>query len=128
MNCSSLHTYNLTQCVYDFHEILLSFHHGLDGFVGSRRFVDHVGILAALDSLSGCNVVGHGEAALGFGTRHRSTGSMTTAHEAFGIAASAHDERLGSHAAGNDAQVALACTHRALPSDQHVLAIVVLPG
>src|SRR5262249_57446411 len=55
-------------------------------------------------------------------------GSMGTAYEAFGITLAAHDVRTRPHAAGDDAHVSLTSAHCALAGDEHVLAVVVLPG
>src|SRR5271166_5047352 len=53
---------------------------------------------------------------------------MATAHEAFRIALAAHDVGTRAHAAGDDSHIAFTRTHRALTRDEHVLAVVVLPG
>ena len=54
-------------------------------------FVGDVRVFAAFDASRCLGVVVQGEAALRFRTRHGSSGSMTTAHEAFRIALAAHD-------------------------------------
>src|SRR5271170_1581723 len=124
----ALHADDLAQRVYHVDQIALRFHHGVDGLVRHRRFVDDVHILAAL--YAGCclGMVVQGEAALRFVTRHGASGSMATAHEAFRITLAAHDVRTRAHAARDDTHVSLTRSHRALTRDQHVLAVVVLPG
>ena len=68
------------------------------------------------------------EAALRLRTRHGPSGSMTAAHEALRIALAAHDVRTRAHAAGDDSHVAFTRTNSTLTRDEHVLAVVVLPG
>src|SRR3954463_3161251 len=86
-----LHAHNLAQRVHNVHQIALRFHYGVDGLVRHRRFVDDVSILTALDAGRGLRVIIHGEAPLGFRTRHRSSGSVAAAHEAFWITLATHD-------------------------------------
>ena len=50
---------------------------------------------------------------------------MTTAMEAFLITKSTHDERLCTHATGNDPELALSGTHGTLSSHEHILTTVV---
>src|SRR5208337_1905623 len=128
LSCLALHAYHLAQRVYHVHQIALRFHYRVDGLVRHWRFVDNVRVLTALNACSRLGVVVQGEPALGFGTRHGASGSMTTAHEALRIALAAHDVRARPHAAGNNSHVALTRTYRSLTSDQHVLAVMVLPG
>ena len=47
---SSFHTHHLLQRMHDLDQILLRIHHIVDGLVGHRRFVDHVGVFAAFDA------------------------------------------------------------------------------
>src|SRR5579864_5685487 len=124
----SLHAHHLTQRVYHVYQIALRFHHGVDGLVRHRGFVDDVRVLTALDAGCCLRVVIQCEAALRLRTRHGTSGSMTAAHETFRIALAAHDVRTRAHAAGNDSHVPLTRTNCALPCDEHVLAVVVLPG
>src|ERR1051326_4623782 len=79
----ALHADNLAQRVYHVDQIALRFHHGVDRLVRHRRFVDDVRIFTAFDA--GCCLSGivEREAAPGFVTRHGTSGSMATAHEAF---------------------------------------------
>src|SRR5258708_18092527 len=128
LSCLSLHANHLAQRVHHVYQIALRFHHRVVGLVRNRRFVDNVRILTTLNACSRLGVVVQGEPALGFSTRHGASGSMTTAHEALRIALAAHDVRARPHAAGNNSHVALTRTYRSLTSDQHVLAVVVLPG
>src|ERR1700693_5225230 len=121
-------THDLTQRVHHVYQIALRFHHGVDGLVRHRRFVDDVGVLTAFDARCRLGMVVQSEAALGFGTRHGTSGSMTTAHKAFRIALAAHDVRTRPHAAGNNSHVAFTRTDCALSRDEDVLAVVVLPG
>src|SRR5438128_2174354 len=78
----SLHADHLAQRVYHVHQIALRFHHGVDGLVRHRRFVDNVRVFTALDADCCLRVVVQREAALRLRTRHGSPGSMTAAHEA----------------------------------------------
>ena len=128
LSCLSLHANHLAQRVYHVYQIALRFHHRVDGLVCHRRLVDHVRVLAAFDARRRFGVVIQREPALRVGTRHGAAGSMTTAHEAFRIALAAHNVRARSRAARDNSHVSLASAHRALTRDDHVLAIVVLPG
>src|ERR1051325_11563495 len=128
LSCLSLHAHHLTQRVHHIHQIPLRFHHGIDRLVRHRSYVDDVRVLTALDAGSCLGMIVQREAALRFRTRHGASGSMATAHEAFRIALAAHDVRTRAHTARDDAHVSLASTHCALAGDEHVLAIVVLPG
>src|SRR5713226_8829279 len=121
-------THDLTQRVYHVHQIALRLHHGVDGLVSHRRFVDNVRILTALDACSCLVVDVERESALGLRTRHGASGSMATAHETFRIALATHDVRTRAHAAWDDSHVALTRADCSLTHDEHVLAVVVLPG
>ena len=68
---------DLAQGVYYVHKIALRFHHGVDGLVCHRSFIDDVRVLTALDA--GCcpGVVVQREATLRFRTRDCSSSSMT---------------------------------------------------
>src|SRR5205823_5048966 len=92
----SLYADDLAQCVYHVHQIALRFHHGVDGLVCHRRFVDDIRVLAALDTGCCLRVVIQGESALGLRTRHGTSGSMAAAHETFGVTLAAHDVRARS--------------------------------
>src|SRR5437016_2647000 len=122
----ALHADDLAQRVHYVHQIALRFHHGVDGLVRHRGFVDDVRVLTAFDAGRCFRMIVQCEAALRLGTRHGASGSVATAHEAFRIALATHDVRARSHAAGNDAHVALTRTYRTLPRDQHVSARAVL--
>src|SRR5438309_326140 len=98
----ALHADHLTQRVHHVHQIALRFHHRVDGLVRHRCFVDDVRVLTALDARSCLGVVVQREAALRLRARHRPSGPVTTAHEAFRIALTAHDVRARSHAAGDE--------------------------
>src|SRR4029077_18116330 len=89
--CSALHAYHLSQRVHNVHQVALRLHHGVDALVRHRRFVNDIRILTALDPRRRLGVVIQGEAALRLGSRHGTSGSMTTAHEALRIALAAHD-------------------------------------
>src|SRR5579864_9379774 len=103
--CLPLHADHLATSVHDVHQIALRFHHGVDGLVRHRGFVDDVRVLTALDAGCCLRVVIQCEAALRLRTRHGTSGSMTAAHETFRIALAAHDVRTRAHAAGNDSHV-----------------------
>src|SRR5437764_15338131 len=105
--CLSLHADHLAKSVHHVHEIALRFHHGVDGLVRHRGFVDDIRVLTAFDAGRCFRMIVQCEAALRLGTRHGASGSVATAHEAFRIALATHDVRARSHAAGNDAHVAL---------------------
>src|ERR1051326_296294 len=124
----SLHADHLAQRVYYVNQVALRFHHGIDGLVRHRRFVDDVRVLTALDAGCCLGVVVQCEAALRLRTRHGTSGSMAAAHEAFRVTLAPHDVRTRSHAAGNDSYVTLTRADGALARDKHVLAILVLPG
>ena len=49
---------------YYVHQIALRFHHGIDGLVSHRSFVDDISVLTALDAGCRLGVVVQGEAAL----------------------------------------------------------------
>src|SRR4051812_18555951 len=87
----AFHAHDLAQRVYHVHQVALRFHHGVDGLIRHRRFVDDIRILTALDAGCGLGMVIQRETALRLRTRHRSSGSMTAAHEALRIALAAHD-------------------------------------
>src|ERR1041385_3738254 len=115
----ALHADNLAQRVYHVDQIALRFHHGVDRLVRHRRFVDDVRVLTAFDAGCCLGVIVEREAALGFVTRHGTSGSMATAHEAFWIALAAHDVRTRAHAARDDSHVALTRADCALTRDEH---------
>ena len=69
-----LHTYNLAERMYHVDQIALRFHHGIDGLVGHRSFVDDVRILAAFDAGRCLRVIVQREAPLRFRTRHGASG------------------------------------------------------
>src|SRR6266481_4065539 len=121
-------THDLTQRVHHVYQVALRLHHCVDGLVGHRRFVDDIRVLAALHARSCLGVVVERESTLGLRTGHGASGSMTTAHEALWIALATHDVRTRSHAARNDPHVPLTSAYSALAGDEHVLAIMVLPG
>src|SRR3954469_20617523 len=123
----ALHAHDLAQRVNHIYQIALRFHHGVNGLVCHRSFVDDVSILTALDAGGCLCVIVQREAALRFRTRHGASGSMATTHEALRIALATHDIRTRAHAAGNDSHIPFTRTHRALARDEHVLAVVVLP-
>ena len=63
-----LYTHNLAERMQDVHQIALRFHHGIDGLVRHRSFVDDVRVLTALDAGRCLHVILDGEAALRFAT------------------------------------------------------------
>src|SRR5262249_9943980 len=77
----ALYADNLAKSVHHVHQIALRLHHGIDGLVRHRRFVDDIRILTTLDTGCCLRVVIQCEAALRFRTRHGTSGSMTAAHE-----------------------------------------------
>src|SRR5579872_1628016 len=64
LSCLALHADHLAQRVNHVHQIALRFHHGVDGLVRHRRFVDNVRILTTLDARSCLGVIVQGETAL----------------------------------------------------------------
>src|SRR5437588_6550978 len=86
LSCSALHAHHLAQRVYHVHQVALRFHHRVNGLVRHRSFVDDVRVLTALDASGGLGMVVPGETTLRFCTRHGTSGSMTTPHDAFWIA------------------------------------------
>src|SRR5581483_12475648 len=123
-----LYADHLAQRVHHVHQIALRFHHCVNGLVRHWSFVDYVRILTALDAGRCLHVILDGEAALCFATRHGASGPVATTHEALRIALAAHYVRTRAHAAGNDPHVPFPRTHCSFARDEHVLAIVVLPG
>src|SRR5215471_7093071 len=124
----ALYAHHLAQRVYDVHQIALCFHDGVDRLVRHRCFVDDVLVLAALDAGSRLRVIVQREAPLRLRTRHGSSGSMTTTHEALRITLAAHNERTRAHTPRDNSHVALTRAYRTLARDEHVVAVVVLPG
>src|SRR5260370_24333834 len=121
-------THDLTQRMTPVRQIALRFHHGVDGLVSHRRFVDNVRILTTLDT-GGCfSMIIQREATLRFRTRHGAARSMATAHEAFRITLAAHNVRARSHTAGNNSHVTLTPTHRSLTSAQPALPLSLFPA
>lgn len=126
MGRSSLHAHHLLEGVDHVDQLALGVHDGVDVLVGHRNFIDHAFVLAAFDPARGALLVGHREAALGFGAAHHATRAMAAAIEAFWITLAAHDETARAHRTGDDAQLAFARRYRALARDQDVLAEVAL--
>ena len=50
LSCLPLHADHLAQRVHDVDQIALRFHHGVDGLVRHRSFVDDVRVLTALNA------------------------------------------------------------------------------
>src|SRR5579883_2141974 len=123
-----LHTNDLAQRVHDVDQIALCLHDGIDRLVRHRSFVDDIRVLTAFDACGRLHVIFHREATLRLATRHGPSRSMTAAHEPFRVALATHDVRACPHTAGDDSHVSLTRTHCALPRDEHVLAVVVLPS
>ena len=103
-------------------------HDGFDGFVGGGSFVDDVLVFAALDAFGHANVIGDGEAALGFTTRHGASCAVGAAHERFGITFAADNVGASAHAPGDDAHVTKTGTDGTLPGDEDVAAVVFFAG
>src|SRR5579864_3187950 len=116
------YTYNLAERVHYLHQIALRFHYSVDRLVRHRCFVNDFRVFTALDAGGCLCVIIQREATLRLGTRHGTSGSMTTTHEAFRIALAAHDVRTRAHAARNDSHVALTCTHCSFTCDEYVFA------
>src|SRR5262249_39124077 len=125
---SSFHAHHLTQGVDDFDQVLLGLHHCIDGLIGHGSLVDYVLILAALHALSGGDVVGHGEAALGLSAGHGSARAVAATGKALQVPLAAHNVGARTHAAWDYSHVAFAGPHCSLARDQDVFTIVVLPG
>ena len=68
LSCLSLNAHDLAQRVHHVHQIALRLHHGIDGLVRHRGFVDDVRVLTALDAGSCLGVIVQREAALRFRT------------------------------------------------------------
>src|SRR5262245_45542133 len=121
---SALDAYDLLQRVDDLDEIALRLHDGVDVLVRSRRLVDDVQVLAALDALRRRDVLIDGETLARLGPRHPAAGAMAAAFEALRVAEPANDVGARAHAARNDSELASARTHGAFARHEHVLAEV----
>src|SRR5260370_12531939 len=100
-------THDLTQRVYHVHQIALRLHHGVDGLVSHRCFVDNVRILTALDARRCLGVVIQREPALCFGTRHGSPSPIPPAHETLRFAPASHALPTRSHSHSHNSHVCL---------------------
>src|SRR6267378_4204831 len=110
----------------DFDEVALRVHYVRDGFISRRRLVDDVCILTALDT-QGCRfVIGDGEPASCFGSRHRTARAVAAAIEAFRIAEPASDKALRTHTARDYSHITRTSTNRSLAGNVDILSIVML--
>src|SRR5262249_142055 len=120
--------HHLAKRVDDLHQVLLRLHDGVDGLVGHGGFIDYFGVLAAFDTRCGRDVVGDRVATLGLGAGHRASSSVAATGKAFRVALATNDVGASTHAAGNNSHVTCSSAHCSLARDQHVLAVVALPG
>src|SRR5919197_194309 len=123
---SPLDTHDLVEGVHDLDEVTLRLHHRVDRLVGSRRLVDDVGILPALDARGGGLMIRQGEAPLRLAARHGATGAVAATLVAFRAPAPAHDVGARAHASRDDAEVARSCAHGALACDEDFASAVAL--
>src|SRR5688500_1791868 len=107
----ALHAHHLPQRVLDLHELLLRLPDRVVLLLRARRLVDHVLVLAALDAGGRRRVVREGEPLLRLRPRHRPTRAVAARVEALRVALAAHDVRARTHAARDDAEVALPRPH-----------------
>src|SRR5690606_26131274 len=108
------HAHHLLQGMQDLGQVALVGHHFIDVLVRPGNLIDHAFVLAADDALGLPDKVGLGEA-LGRGrAAHAPAGTVGAGTEALRVALAAHDVATRAHAAGNDAELALPRTDRAL--------------
>ncbi|MNC56714.1 hypothetical protein D3C75_1063330 [compost metagenome] len=112
--------------MHDLHQLPLRSHHCVDVLVGHRYLIDYRLVLAALHMRRGPPLVFHGKAAFGLGPAHHPAGTMAAGTERFLVAQPSHDEALGPHRAGNDAQLPFLRRHRPLARHQHLSAKMLL--
>ncbi len=105
--------------MHHLHQLLLRAHHRIDVLVGHGDLVDHLLVFAAFHMSRGPPLVFHGESALGLGPAHHPAGTMAAGTERFLVAQPSHDEALGAHRAGNDAQLPFLRRHRPFARHQH---------
>src|SRR5690554_3650878 len=120
----TFYTHYLAQGVYDFYQVFLCRHDGLDILVGAGCFIQHRVVLAALDMGSGFAMVVQAEGFFRLVATHDAPGTMTAGVEAVGIAQSAHDKAFCAHGTGNDAQLPAPGRHCTLARDPDLLAKV----
>jgi len=82
----SLYTDDLPKLMHHLDQIRLCGHHGVDVLVGRRSFIDHTGILAALDVSRCRGMVLEREAALRLGAAELPPGAMGAGMETLRIA------------------------------------------
>src|ERR1044071_4540458 len=98
--------HDLAQRVDDLDEVGLGRHDVVDRFVGAGRFIDHGGVLAALDALGRLGVVVERESPLGLAARHGAPRAVAARAKRLALALAAHDVTARAHRAGDDAELA----------------------
>src|SRR5215467_4695275 len=126
-SCLAFDTHDLLQRVRDLDEVGLVGHHAVDVLVRSGDLVEHALVLAALDAARLLLEVGAREAALRLGAAHAAPRAVGAGAERLRIALAADDVRARAHAAGDDAELALARADRPLAGDVDALAEMRLP-
>src|SRR5688572_2698570 len=116
----------LLQRVQRFDEVALVFHDLVDRLVGAGNLIDHALVLAADHAPGLFHEVPRRVRFLRLRAAHAAARAVRAGLEALLRTFAAHDVGLRSHAAGDDAQVALARADRPLARHPHILAVVVL--
>ncbi len=114
--------------MHDLDQVGLGRHDRIDIFVGSRCFVDDIGVLPALNPFGRPGVVFQGKLLLRLSARHRPSSSMRAGVKRRGVALAAHDIAANAHRAGNDAKITLAGADGTLSRDPDVCPVMVLLG
>src|SRR5215470_17002700 len=102
--------------MHDFDQVALRSHHCINRFVGRRGFVNHAGVLAALDAFGHVLVILDGETPLRLAAGHGAAGAVAAAHKTLRIALAPDDVGTRAHAAGYDAEIAFTGTDCAFAS------------
>src|SRR5688572_7781805 len=100
--------------MHDLDQVGLRGDHRVNVLVGTRRFIDHARVLAALNALGRLDMILNGECLLGSATAHLAAGSVAAGMERIRVALAPDNVRTRAHTARDDAQVTLARTHSAL--------------
>src|SRR5262245_52357129 len=110
--------------MYDLDEVVLVRHDLVDVLVGAGDFVDDAAILAA-DHARGLRLeVGGRKLLLRLRATHAPAGAVRARVETVGRPLAAHDIAARTHAARDDAELALPCADRAFARNPDVGAIV----
>ena len=110
----------------NFNQICLCSHDCYDVFVRAGRLIEHPGSLFTFNSGRGLFMICHGELSARPRPGHQAAGAVGAGLEAMNTAPARDDERLRSHAAGDDPELIQLGAHRALARDQDVLSEVPL--